>query len=329
VIGDAHFQDKNVPESKLLSEKVYTLIKANKYDFVVVLGDLVHSHETLKMFPYNLAVSFLKTLSKLLPTFFLVGNHEKVSNNIFQTNDHPYVALEDYPNLNIVYKAQYTQIGSHNYFFCAYTPNGRFYEALLTSCDDESQLQQRLQSTTAIFAHQEFKGCQLGPIKSTKGDVWGLEKPLVISGHIHTFEILQPNIIYTGSPSQVTFDDSCDKTISHFIFEGKQFKHQRIDLGMPKKRIIKINIAELQDFKAPENTQIKLKIIGTDAEIKVAMKTDKIKELEKAGILISYNTLATKKSFDPVGKKELLYIPRLQSTVASIPRLGDLLKKFL
>lgn len=329
-IGDQHFMDKSLPICNILVEKIYSHLSQNKYDFVVLLGDLLHSHEVLKLFPHNLATRFLKKLASMIPTYLLIGNHDILNNSMFQTENHPFIALEDYPNLIIINKAKYIQIKDKNYFFVPYTPNGRFYEALLTTSSSEQQLLERFKTTTAIFGHQEFFGAQTGAIKSTKGDVWPLDRPLVISGHIHTFEILQPNIIYTGTPYQTSFDDSNDKTVSHFIFHQNSFDHHRIDLQMPKKRIVKINASELEDFKVPTDATIKLKITGTDSEIKALMKNDKIKELEKAGVLVSYNTLILKRSFEfNPEKKNISYIPRLQNKVAFYPRLGELLKNFI
>jgi len=329
VLGDLHIHDKTMVEGNILVSKVLNMISNNSYDFIVILGDILHSHETIKMFPYNLAINFLKSVAKLLPTYLLLGNHDIVNNSVFQPDIHPFIALIDYPNLTIINKAKYIQIKNQFYYMLPYVSPGRFYEALLTSSKDEIELLERFKTTTAIFAHQEFRNCQMGAIKSTKGDIWGLDKPLVISGHIHGYEILQPNIIYVGTPYQTTFDDSIDKTVSHFTFNGKEFKEERIDLKISKKKIMKINVNELEDFKIPEDLMIKLKITGTDAEIKAVMKNTKIKELEKQGVLISYNTLISKKSFAPVEHKELSYVPRLQKTIACHPRLSDLLQKLL
>jgi len=150
VIGDCHFMDKNLPDCKNLMDKVYSLVNTNKYDFIVVLGDLIHTHEVFKMFPYNLAITFLKTLSKMLPTYFITGNHERSANTVYLTDDHPYIALEDYPNLTIIYKAKYIQIKNQSYFCVPYVAPGRFYEALLTTSKDETELLERFKTTTAI-----------------------------------------------------------------------------------------------------------------------------------------------------------------------------------
>src|SRR3990167_8585191 len=46
-----------------------------------------------------------------------------------------------------------------------------------------------------IFCHQEFNGCNMGMVVSTKGDVWSDKYPLIIAGHIHEYQTL-PKIIY-------------------------------------------------------------------------------------------------------------------------------------
>ena len=329
VIGDCHFQDKSMLESQLLTNRVLDIVSKNSFNFIVMLGDLLHTHEVLHMQPHNLAMSFLKNLSKLCKTYFIVGNHDLRNNSVFQTKEHSYTVLDDYPNLQIVDRAIYQTIDTKNYFFCPYVAPGRFYEALLTSCDNETQLQERFETTTAIFGHQEFKGCTTGAIKSTKGDVWPLTYPLVISGHIHGFEVLQENIIYPGTPYQTTFDDSIDKTISDFIFlDDKKFTHTRIDLGLPKKKIIRISVSELEDFKIPEGYQIKLKLVGTDSEIKAIMKSQKLKTLEGQGVLISWSTILKKRQYDPTVRTEILYLKKLEEKISLLPRLSTLLKEF-
>lgn len=330
VIGDCHFQDKSMLESQLLTTKVLQIVANNSYNFIVMLGDLQHQHDLLHMQPHNLAMSFLKNLSKLCKTFFIVGNHDLRNNNVFQTKEHSYTVLDDYPNLHIIDKSVYITIDTKNYFFVPYVSPGRFYEALLTTSENETQLQERFKVTTAIFAHQEFKGANLGAVKSTKGDVWNLTFPLVISGHIHGFDVLQENIIYPGTPYQTTFDDSIDKTISDFKFLEVQekYEHQRIDLGLPKKKIIRIQVSELEDFKIPEGYQIKLKIIGTDSEIKGAMKSEKIKVLESSGVFISWSTILKKKQYDPTIRNDVIYLKKLEEKISLIPRLPLLLKEF-
>ena len=244
-IGDPHFQEKNMSDSQILVQKILELIAKNNFEFVVVLGDLLHTMETFKMFPYNLAITFLKKISKLVPLYFIVGNHERIGPDDFQTENHPYIALDDYKNIKIVSKAEYITINNKNYFFVPYVPNGKFFEALLTTSANEGELLERFKTTTAIFGHQEFRGCQTGAVKSTKGDIWPLNYPLVISGHIHTYEALQTNILYTGTPQQIGFDDSCDKTVSQFIFSNVgKFEHKRIDLEITKKKIIKIDFSK-------------------------------------------------------------------------------------
>ena len=63
-----------------------------------------------------------------------------------------------------------------------------------------------------IFAHQEFRGCKMGK-EISKGDEWNAEYPLVISGHIHDYQIVGKNILYPGSSIQHTYTETHNKRI--------------------------------------------------------------------------------------------------------------------
>jgi DNA repair exonuclease SbcCD nuclease subunit len=139
-----------------------------------------------------------------------------------------------------------------------------------------------------IFAHQEFRGCQMGAIVSEIGDPWPLDYPTVISGHIHNYHVPQPNIIYTGTPLQHAFGDTEDKRI--LVFEHRRepvaqpVAHQCTDgylvmrslvLDVDRKVIVRKTIAELDSFSPPPGCQVKLVITGTSEEIR-AIKTRKL-----------------------------------------------------
>jgi len=72
---------------------------------------------------------------------------------------------------------------------------------------------------TCYFAHQEIIGAKMGAIVSKEGDVWPAENSLMISGHIHDYDMLQPNMIYTGTPLMHGVGDKDDKTVSMFTFD--------------------------------------------------------------------------------------------------------------
>ena len=50
------------------------------------------------------ANSFLIDLSKLRKTYVLIGNHDRINNNVFLTDEHPFTGLKGETNIVIVDK---------------------------------------------------------------------------------------------------------------------------------------------------------------------------------------------------------------------------------
>ena len=302
-IGDPHFRKNNVLESQEMVEKLLVVARNRHPKIIVVLGDVLHRHETINVFPLNRAEEMILNLSQIAPTFVLVGNHDRPNNSNYLTEEHPFNALKHWNNVYIVDKVMDVVLSSYRFVFVPYVPPGKFMDALST-------IEEPLKNTNMIFAHQEFYGAKMGAIVSKAGDEWSLENPLVVSGHIHDFDQLQPNIIYTGTPMQHSFGDKDDKTISLFTLENG-IQHERIDLGLTKKITKYITPEQLHTYTPPENVLIKLKVRGEESAIKAAIKLEKVRELKKAGVVVVFETIKnteTKVKFSKqIGYKDRLY----------------------
>ena len=57
-------------------------------DYIIILGDVLHNHETLHTESLNLAVLFFKCCKKYAKTFCLVGNHDYTNNSSFLKQNH-------------------------------------------------------------------------------------------------------------------------------------------------------------------------------------------------------------------------------------------------
>jgi len=286
IIGDNHFMRSNSLETDEMTLKILDIARNNKFDFAVLLGDILDTHETIHIGPFCRAINFMENLSKLVPHMFvIVGNHDRPNNTVYLTDEHPFSACKSWKNTTIVDKV----IEWNNYLFVPYVQVGRFHEALETlrtegSEDDSSIFLEKIKKYNIIFAHQEFKGCSMGAIKSEHGDEYPQDYPLCISGHIHTYEELQPNLIYPGTPIQHSYGDSPDKALIDLTFNfgdptAKSFSYNRIKLGLPKKLVVHINAEELLDYKIPDNSFIKLVVSGQNDKVREIMKLDKVKEL--------------------------------------------------
>lgn len=287
-IGDPHFKASNVPEATVMVDRICQKIKDLDPTFVVCLGDILHTHEKIHVEPLCLATSFLLRMAQLKPTYLIIGNHDRPNNSDFLTNKHAFNGLKDHPNMYIIDTTKEYKIGDYRFVFVPYVYPGRFMEAL-------NKIENPLTETKCIFAHQEFLGAKMGAIESTVGDPWPIINPLVVSGHIHDYDDLQTNMIYTGTPMQHAFGDRDDKTISLFEFipiqkeEDKGWKQTRLELNLIKRKIVRMKCSELNnDWQPPKNCLVKLILYGSDAELKTIMKHPKVKELQKVGISIAY-----------------------------------------
>ena len=187
-IGDPHFKVENMVEVDEFILKLLPVIESIKPKYIVVLGDLLHTHERLHTIALNKAYDFIKSLQKLCKkVFVLVGNHDYIQNQQFLTQNHWMNGMKEWENVFIIDNVfVFNADLKENYIFCPYVPPGKFQEALETCGFDYTK-------ADAIFAHQEFFGCKMGAIVSVDGDKWNESYPLVISGHIHSKQKIQQN----------------------------------------------------------------------------------------------------------------------------------------
>lgn len=301
-IGDPHFKTTNVEEIAIFAERVINLINDKKPDFVVVLGDLLDKHANIHVFPLCGVVEFLSKIEEIVPLYILVGNHDRPNNSTFLTNEHPFTAMEKWKNTKVAWKVIQDTINGHQFTFVPYVSPGRYFEALGTI--------EGWQQSTAIFSHQEFRGAKMGAIVSEIGDIWEPHYPLNISGHIHDYDLLQPNLVYTGAPTQHAFGDSEKKTVSLFTFDAnKSWTEERIDLQLPRREIIHITYDGFLDVDIEEylkkGKRLKLVIIGTKEECKSLFKNKKLRNLKTAKVSVAFKEiqLESRAEIEGIAKK--------------------------
>jgi DNA repair exonuclease SbcCD nuclease subunit len=281
-IGDPHFKIKNMQQVDIFIEKMLSLIKTENPDFIVVLGDLLHNHERIHSLILNKAYEFIEKLRMEAFTYVLVGNHDMINNQQFLTTNHWMNGLKEWDNVKIIDTVYTRNHGDHKFVFCPYVPVGRFEEALKNvSWKDAS----------CIFAHQEFKGCKMGAIISEDGDAWNTNLPFIVSGHIHSNQLLPIGVYYPGSAMQHAFGESDHNIIPILNFKNDTHVYKEIDLGLSRKKIIYIDSNELEDFKIPTtDDEIRLTVSGTVEQFKSFKKSKKYKKMISNGIKIVYKS---------------------------------------
>ena len=283
-IGDPHFKVDNIQEVDMFIEKIEKLCLEKQPDIIICLGDLLHTHERLHTTPLNKAYEFIERMRKITLTYVIVGNHDYIQNQQFLTDNHWMNGMKEWTDVIIVDKVIHDKQKGIKIALTPYVPPGRFEEALNTNSDNWKDV-------NCIFAHQEFYGCKMGAIVSVEGDRWDLNNPLVVSGHIHSKQTPQPNIYYTGSAMQHAFGES-EKNIIAFITynEDKSYNIEEIDLQLPRKKIIYMNMDNINTYlvKEKNDDDIKITLTGNYDEFKAFKKSEKYKQLTNDGTKVVF-----------------------------------------
>ena len=243
---------------------------------------------------------------------FLLGDFtvtHNCNNQQFLTDNHWMNGMKEWKNTVIVDNVVSETINEEKFVFVPYVPPGRFEEALNT-------LNGKWQDASCIFAHQEFYGCKMGAIISVEGDKWSLENPYIVSGHIHSRQIPQKNIYYSGSAMQHAFGESEKNIIAYFTFTGNEYKCEEIDLNLPRKKIVYIDVEDIDNYEIPKTEDtVKLTVSGNYDEFKALKKTKKYKNLLEQGLKVVFKPKKLNKTKKEVNKEgcEIDVIDEVQS----------------
>jgi DNA repair exonuclease SbcCD nuclease subunit len=305
-IGDVHIQTSNVIQTRefiIKLKKLLTSSDSNDIDIVILMGDILHSHERLHTIAFNYANELFTMISELKKTYILVGNHDLINNSQFLTSNHWMNCFKGRENITIVDDIKNISHNGVKITLCPFVPDGRFIEALKSPPSDNLW-----ESSECIFAHQLFDGAKMGAIVAEGVEKWDEKYPLVISGHIHDKQRVQPNLYYTGSSVQHAFGESSDKTLLKIkLFKRKEKGvddsadiervndpfYTEIDLDLPKKKIIYMSMEELEKFDITsidsiDRTEYKLTIDGSYEEFTAFRKSNDYKTILKKGVKIVF-----------------------------------------
>ncbi len=282
VIGDPHFKVDNTIETDLFVSSVTRLATERQPDIIVCLGDVLHTHERLHTLPLNKAYNFIDGMRKIAKTYVLVGNHDLINNRQFLSKNHWMRGMVEWENICIVEEPCQVEIQGEKIVFVPYVEPGRFVEALDTMGEDWS-------NASCIFAHQEFAGCKMGAITSIEGDNWALTNPHVVSGHIHSRQIIQDNIYYPGSAMQHAFGESEKNIIAVLTIKNKEYVREEVDLGLPRKKIVYMGVDDIDNYVLPDtDDQIKVTLCGEAEDFKALKKTARYKKLLETGTKVVF-----------------------------------------
>lgn len=292
VIGDQHFTTKNVKEIDTFIDVISTIAMERKPDIIVLLGDLLHTHEKIHTVPLNKAYEFIKKMRDIALTFVLVGNHDYINASQFLSDHHWLNGLKPWDNVQIADKVITYMLGGNLLVFTPYVEPERFLEAMDTIPN--------WREASLIFAHQEFFGCNMNGNYISNAGKWDLSYPQVISGHIHTKQHLQKNIYYTGSSMETEWKDidgneTNYNTIALIRLDDtveKGHTIEEIEIKLHRKLKVHLKVEDLESFVVPEDIaedQIRLQISGIPyEEFNTLKQTSKYKELMEKDIKVDF-----------------------------------------
>ncbi|KKM63510.1 hypothetical protein LCGC14_1510720 [marine sediment metagenome] len=119
-VGDPHFQVNNVTDAEELIKKVNKLVKQLHPTFVVILGDLLHTHEKVHTTPFNIATRLIITLARKVQVFLIIGNHDYVNNQQYLTNKHPFNSFKKIENVTVCDHVVLRTINGMKFIFCPF-----------------------------------------------------------------------------------------------------------------------------------------------------------------------------------------------------------------
>ncbi len=305
VIGDIHFKIEDVSLSNEIAREILKIAKTcEKIDGIVLLGDILDTHNVADVDMFNIAMDTIDELSKIAFTYVLMGNHDLKNHILFLSDRHFFNPLKKWENVAIVDKP--LSVDDGNIIMCPYVPPGRFKEAL----NGLVKYSIVWEFSDCIFAHQEIEGCKMGSHISEIGDKWDDGYPTVISGHIHDEETVGSNVHYIGSAAQHSFADKGNKYVwivdvnpeddsdldgytslsdTIFIKKIRISTTKKVLINLTTQELIQMNESDLQRLKDKSKIgNVKILLKGDSAEFKVLRTSQIYKELEANGIKVSH-----------------------------------------
>ena len=224
LLGDVHAGARNASpivceyQLRYFEEELFPLLKKEGITTILQLGDWWDSRKFSNHFILGMwkkrVFDILESLGIKLIT--IVGNHDLPSRNTTDNNISS-LFLHSYSNVTVIDKPTTISLGDDVTFLL-----------LPWICDaNEAEIKNSIENSTSLFCagHLELNGFDMQKGVEAHGhqDPKDFEKfDQVYTGHYHTKSV-NNNIMYTGTPYQLTWADYGDQKMTH-IFDTKTRK---------------------------------------------------------------------------------------------------------
>lgn len=285
-LGDLHIKINNIQNINIYFNKLRSYLDTHPVDIIIILGDVLDSHERLHLTCLNKAIEYVNLVASYTKCYVIVGNHDSENNSIFLTTNHWMNCLKNNKNTTVVDNVVIDVIkkGDTEYklTLLPYVPDNRLYEALNTRKGE-------WETSDIIFSHITIKGADMGSVIAENAETWESTYPMLVSGHIHKSQWIADNFFYCGSIMQTAIDEDPRKIIGYITLDKSIDYKVKIhileeNLHLPKKVQLEIDITDIEHFDIPTepDTQYKLLITGNYEQYKAFKKSNYYKELSKA-----------------------------------------------
>lgn len=233
-----HFYKKKLDIIDKVISEIYTMVDIAHPKYIVLLGDIMHTHDMTYLSTWRKAIKFMQQLSnKCEQLFVLLGNHDRRSHMNINPREH-WFELVDFAR--IIWKPTILE----GMLFIPYLSKGTLHSTL-----KEMDIDPR--DHKCVFAHQDFKGGMMTRnITCNDGDIWPDTYPMLYSGHYHDHHIVANNLIYVGTPYQTNVSESTKKYLC--LIDGDSYTMLRVR-NIPLYVDKYINEDEIEDLVIDDN----------------------------------------------------------------------------
>ena len=175
-------------------------------DILLIIGDWFDNRQSIDIFVINKCQELINELSKIIPIYFMPGNHDNYKRN--ESNVNSLVVFKNINNVYLIDKPTVIHNGSKKYLILPWVGENDSEQKYLKTKYD------------IVFGHFNMIGFKMDngmPITSGV-DVSGV-KNFVISGHIHKRQS-NNKLVYLGSPYHLKRSD-IDNQKGCYIFKTK------------------------------------------------------------------------------------------------------------
>jgi DNA repair exonuclease SbcCD nuclease subunit len=285
-LSDIHFP-KNISTDDNINERYERMIhnilsdaSGYKYTLCVICGDLLNNNDQGSPELIRKCVDFINNLSDIMPVIIIAGNHDynhinyqswfdvidiACNKNVFFLKESGYYIVKSLSN-NILIGFQNI---TDNYYSFFYNNQNVNKVKIDNNCSRAIALFHG-NVTGSMINKKKFEYDEsLYTLSSVNKDYnlnkkWVVDYDLVLLGHIHERQKIEPNCYYAGSTIQRTFAENYDKH-GGFIFNLNNLKRKEINYNDSHANIVLNEIDAKLHSPLPEDKKIFLRIHHSDS----------------------------------------------------------------